>query len=265
MVCVYCVSHIPAILQWRSPAIATAAFTLVAWLILVVRASGRAAICLGQKPWPAQAGAARLALETVEGLAGGMLSASLLGMALAPITPFGWWQAGLVALVVTTFSFLGGLIMSAIKARPRRQGLGHAGQGPWRHSGPAGQPCVLGAGLPAYSGLGVAMTEGFQPQAHRQPQHEMGGPCHPSTGRRARPAQPHLDGVGGGGGAGICSLRAFGLHRAVLGRAVAGRGAGLTQMRLLCNLFDGLVAVEDGMGSPTAPSGTRCRTACRTC
>ncbi len=27
-------------------------------------------------------------------------------------------------------------------------------------------------------------------------------------------------------------------------------GAGLTQLRLLCNLFDGLVAVEGGMGSP---------------
>ena len=48
-------------------------------------------------------------------IAHGMLSASLLGMALAGITPFAWWQAGLVALVVTTFGFLGGLIMSAIK------------------------------------------------------------------------------------------------------------------------------------------------------
>ena len=44
-----------------------------------------------------------------------MLSASVLGMALAGITPFAWWQAGLVALVVTTFGFFGGLIMSAIK------------------------------------------------------------------------------------------------------------------------------------------------------
>ncbi len=115
MVCVYCVSHIPAILQLQIPGYRYSSFTLVAWLILVVQASD-----VLQYVWGKSLGRHKLAprvspSKTVEGLAGGMLSASLLGMALAPITPFGWWQAGLVALVVTTFGFFGGLIMSAIK------------------------------------------------------------------------------------------------------------------------------------------------------
>ena len=115
MVCVYCVSHIPAILQLDIPGYRYSAFTLVAWLILVVQASD-----VLQYVWGKSLGKHLLAprvspSKTVEGLAGGMLSASILGMALAPITPFAWWQAGLIALVVTCFGFLGGLIMSAIK------------------------------------------------------------------------------------------------------------------------------------------------------
>ncbi len=38
-----------------------------------------------------------------------------LGAALYWITPFAPWQAALMALVVTTTGFLGGLVMSAIK------------------------------------------------------------------------------------------------------------------------------------------------------
>ncbi|WP_323010316.1 phosphatidate cytidylyltransferase [Paracoccus sp. (in: a-proteobacteria)] len=115
MVCVYCVSHIPAILTLDIPGYRYSAFTLVAWLILVVQASD-----VLQYVWGKSIGRHLLAprvspSKTVEGLLGGMLSATVLGMALTPITPFLWWQAGLMALVVTAFGFLGGLIMSAIK------------------------------------------------------------------------------------------------------------------------------------------------------
>ncbi|WP_313351471.1 phosphatidate cytidylyltransferase [Paracoccus sp. (in: a-proteobacteria)] len=115
MVCVYCVSHIPAILTLDIPGYRYSAFTLVAWLILVVQASD-----VLQYVWGKSIGRHLLAprvspSKTVEGLLGGMLSATVLGMALTPITPFLWWQAGLMALIVTAFGFLGGLIMSAIK------------------------------------------------------------------------------------------------------------------------------------------------------
>ncbi|UFS67107.1 phosphatidate cytidylyltransferase [Paracoccus denitrificans] len=115
MVCVYCVSHIPAILTLDIPFYRYSAFTLVAWLILVVQASD-----VLQYVWGKSIGRHLLARrvspsKTVEGLAGGMLSATALGMALTPITPFLWWEAGLIALTVTGFGTLGGLIMSAIK------------------------------------------------------------------------------------------------------------------------------------------------------
>jgi len=115
MVCVYCVSHIPAILTLDIPLYRYSAFTLVAWLILVVQASD-----VLQYIWGKSIGRHLLAprvspSKTVEGLVGGMLSATVLGMALTPITPFRWWEAGLIALTVTGFGTLGGLIMSAIK------------------------------------------------------------------------------------------------------------------------------------------------------
>lgn len=115
MVCVYCVSHIPAILTLHIPGYRYSAFTLVAWLILVVQASD-----VLQYVWGKALGRHLLAprvspSKTVEGLVGGVLSACALGVALSPFTPFNGWQAGLIALAVTLMGFLGGLIMSAIK------------------------------------------------------------------------------------------------------------------------------------------------------
>jgi phosphatidate cytidylyltransferase len=51
----------------------------------------------------------------VEGLIGGVLSASLLGIALWWATPFPPLQAGLMSLAITLMGFFGGLTMSAIK------------------------------------------------------------------------------------------------------------------------------------------------------
>ena len=53
--------------------------------------------------------------KTVEGFVGGVLLASLLGAALFWITPFAWWQAALIAILVNLMGFAGGLVMSAIK------------------------------------------------------------------------------------------------------------------------------------------------------
>jgi phosphatidate cytidylyltransferase len=53
--------------------------------------------------------------KTVEGFAGGIATATLLGCALSPITPFAPWQAALLSFVTTIMGFAGGLVMSAIK------------------------------------------------------------------------------------------------------------------------------------------------------
>lgn len=53
--------------------------------------------------------------KTVEGLAGGGISATLIGAAMYWITPFTPLQALAMALVIVVMGFLGGLALSAVK------------------------------------------------------------------------------------------------------------------------------------------------------
>ena len=53
--------------------------------------------------------------KTVEGLVGGVASATALGAALWWITPFSVFHAGLLAFIICLMGFCGGLVMSAIK------------------------------------------------------------------------------------------------------------------------------------------------------
>ena len=53
--------------------------------------------------------------KTVEGFAGGVLTASAAGACMFRLTPFSPWQAALVALLLCVTGFFGGLVMSAIK------------------------------------------------------------------------------------------------------------------------------------------------------
>jgi phosphatidate cytidylyltransferase len=53
--------------------------------------------------------------KTVEGLIGGVASATALGASLYWITPFTPLQAAAVSFVICMMGFLGGLVMSAVK------------------------------------------------------------------------------------------------------------------------------------------------------
>ena len=53
--------------------------------------------------------------KTVEGFAGGVACAVLIGTLLWWITPFRPWQSALMALIIALMGFCGGLVMSAIK------------------------------------------------------------------------------------------------------------------------------------------------------
>ncbi|MDZ7710829.1 MAG: phosphatidate cytidylyltransferase [Roseovarius sp.] len=53
--------------------------------------------------------------KTVEGFVGGVGSATLLGACMWWITPFTFWQSGLLALIVALMGFFGGLALSAVK------------------------------------------------------------------------------------------------------------------------------------------------------
>jgi phosphatidate cytidylyltransferase len=114
MVCVYCVSHVPALLlldvDWdQSNAL------LVIYLVLVVQLSDAF-----QYAWGKLAGRHRIAPrvspnKTWEGMVGGVLSATAAGTALWWATPFSPAAAAGMSLVICLAGFAGGLTMAAIK------------------------------------------------------------------------------------------------------------------------------------------------------
>lgn len=115
MVCVFCISHVPALLTLEIPGFEGRNLLLVAFLVIVVQGSD-----VLQYVWGKLFGRRKIAPElspskTVEGLIGGAGSATLLGGLLAWATPFTFWQAALMALAICAMGFLGGLVMSAIK------------------------------------------------------------------------------------------------------------------------------------------------------
>lgn len=115
MVCVYCISHIPALMNLRIPGYEGRTPLLMVFVVLVAQVSD-----ILQYVWGKLLGRHKVApllspAKTVEGLLGGVLSATLLGAALYRITPFAPWQAAALALLIAVLGFLGGLVMSAIK------------------------------------------------------------------------------------------------------------------------------------------------------
>jgi len=115
MICVYCLSHLPALLTLNIPGYEGRHLLLIAFLIIVVQGSDVLQYIWG-KLFGRHAIAPRLSpSKTAEGLVGGVASATLLGAALYWITPFTVGQAMLVSFVICVMGFLGGLVMSAIK------------------------------------------------------------------------------------------------------------------------------------------------------
>jgi phosphatidate cytidylyltransferase len=116
MVCVYCLSHAPALLyinDGRSSGFDNARllffFVLIAQLNDVLQyAWGK---LLGKRPIAPAINSSR----TWEGFAGGLASSALLGMALYWATPFRPWEAAGMAAAISVMGFVGGLTMSAIK------------------------------------------------------------------------------------------------------------------------------------------------------
>lgn len=115
MVCVYCISHVPALLTLQIPGFEGRNLLLIAFLLVVVQGSDVLQYVWGKLAGRTLVAPALSPSKTVEGLVGGVLSATVLGAALYWLTPFTPVQAGLMALVICLMGFLGGLVMSAIK------------------------------------------------------------------------------------------------------------------------------------------------------
>jgi phosphatidate cytidylyltransferase len=114
MVCVYCVSHAPALLILDIPGYRTNAKLLV-FLVLVVQISDVLQYVFGKIFGKRPIAPVISPNKTWEGFAGGVLTASLVGTAIWWATPFTPAQAFALSVAITLAGFAGGLVMSAIK------------------------------------------------------------------------------------------------------------------------------------------------------
>lgn len=115
MIAIYFISHAPALLMLPISGYENQNSKLLLFLLIVVQMSDVLQYVFG-KLWGKRPIAPHISPnKTLEGLIGGIFSASLLGALLWWITPFAPWQAFLIALVINIVGFAGGLCMSAIK------------------------------------------------------------------------------------------------------------------------------------------------------
>lgn len=131
MICVFCVSHVPALLSLEIPGYEGKSLMLIVFLVLVVQLSD-----VMQYVWGKLLGRTKIApklspSKTVEGFAGGALTATAIGAGLWWMTPFAPLQAAFLSLLIVLMGFFGGLVMSAIKRDRGVKDWGHmiAGHG----------------------------------------------------------------------------------------------------------------------------------------
>lgn len=115
MVCVFFVSHVPALLMLEIPGYAGRNASLLFFFILIVQLND-----VLQYVWGTTLGRRKITPiispnKTWEGFLGGVLSATLIGAALYRATPFGPVVAGGLALAISLMGFAGDVTMSAVK------------------------------------------------------------------------------------------------------------------------------------------------------
>jgi len=115
MICVFCVSHAPALLMLEIPGYAGEGAKLLLFLVVVTQISDVLQYTVGKLFGRHKAAPAVSPNKTLEGYVGGGGLAVLIGAALWWVTPFEPWQAGLMSLVIVLAGIAGGLVMSAVK------------------------------------------------------------------------------------------------------------------------------------------------------
>ena len=129
MICVFCLSHVPALMTLNIPGYQGHNLLLIAFLVIVVQGSDVLQYVWGKLLGRHKVAPALSPSKTWEGLIGGVASATVLGAALWKITPFTPVEAALVAFVICLMGFFGGLVMSAIKRDRGVKDWGHMIEG----------------------------------------------------------------------------------------------------------------------------------------
>lgn len=113
MICVYCISHAPAILQIGSPEVGERGPLLLVYFLLVLYVADLAQVIAS-----ATFGGTPLRSDPNRTWAGVMVAAvvaGVLGTALWWMTPFRWWQSTLMSLIVALAGFLGTVVLTSVK------------------------------------------------------------------------------------------------------------------------------------------------------
>ncbi|WP_277963158.1 phosphatidate cytidylyltransferase [Pseudomonas sp. RIT-To-2] len=115
MICIYCISHAPALLLLDLEGFKGQNALLLFYLMFVVQISDVLQYVFGKLFGKRKVAPLVSPSKTVEGLVGGGLAATLVGGCMYWMTPFGFWQSLGMSLVIVVMGFVGGLVMSAIK------------------------------------------------------------------------------------------------------------------------------------------------------
>jgi phosphatidate cytidylyltransferase len=113
MICVYCVSHAPAIAQLGGPEIGERGPLLLVYFLLVLYVAD-----LAQVITSAVVGGTPLKSDPNRTWAGVMVAATvagLLGTALWWMTPYRWWQSTLMSIIIAGSGFFGSVVLSSVK------------------------------------------------------------------------------------------------------------------------------------------------------
>ncbi|MGB2629064.1 MAG: phosphatidate cytidylyltransferase [Candidatus Acidiferrum sp.] len=115
MVCVYCLSHLPALLFLHVPSLDGQNARLLLYLVIVDQLSD-----VLQFIWGFFIGKRKIAWrvspnKTWEGFAGGVLTTTVIGAALWWVTPFTPAQSAGISFIICILGFAGSLVMNAIK------------------------------------------------------------------------------------------------------------------------------------------------------
>ena len=115
MLCIYCLSHVAALVTLDVPGFEGREVLLVAFLFLVVQGSDAAQFAVGIAFGRRSMGEALPSKRTWEGFAAAMVWALVVGAGLWWITPFNPLEAGLIGVLLALMGFFGRLVMAGIK------------------------------------------------------------------------------------------------------------------------------------------------------
>lgn len=115
LICVYCLSYAPALMTLDLGPVYGANARLLFFFVLIVQLSDALQYAWAQVPSRHVIVPSIHPTKTWEGLLGGSASVTLIGGVLWWATPFPWWLAAGMSLVISVMGFFGSLTLSAIK------------------------------------------------------------------------------------------------------------------------------------------------------